>query len=72
MRRGPCGAVQVRDRADQEGEAAGRAALLDGAADGGLPPVRHAPVHRLALRRHRHQGEQCGLYLFESGECSVR
>ena len=57
MRRGPCGAVQVRDRADQEGEAAGRAAILDGAADGGLPPVRHAPVHRLALRRHRHQGE---------------
>ena len=37
MRRGPGGAVEVRDRADQEGEAGGRAARVHGAADGGLP-----------------------------------
>ena len=56
MRRRPRRAVQVRDRAHQEGEAARRVALLDAAADGGLPPVRHAAVHRIPLRRHRLKG----------------
>ena len=56
MRRGPRRAVQVRDRADQEGEAARRAEVVHGAADGGLPPVRHTSVHRVPLRRYRLKG----------------
>ena len=42
MRRGPGGAVEVRDRADQEGEAGGRPARVHGAADGGVPPGQQA------------------------------
>jgi len=39
LRGGSGGLVEVRDRADQEGETCGRAQGLDAGPDGGLSPV---------------------------------